>query len=107
MRIDPEMVDRNSPIIPDTDNTGHLLRGRYVFKLSMADFHLSVADIRFVIGQFNKKVQLALDKRYAKKGLYGENVPKELTSSLRSKILLLPEKTGLRPTAKPLLKSRG
>ncbi len=33
-RLDPDLVDRNSPIIPDTDNGGQLLRGRYIFKLS-------------------------------------------------------------------------
>jgi hypothetical protein len=91
MRIDPEIVDRSSPIIPDSDNSGHLLRGRYIFKLSMANSQLSISDLIFVINQFNYKVQEALEKRYSKKGLYGEKVPPELTASLKNKTLLIPK----------------
>jgi hypothetical protein len=90
MRIDPEMVDRNSPLIPDSDNSGQLLRGRYIFKLSMVDFRLSISDLVFVIGQFNYKVQEALDKRYSKRGLFGEKIPTELTASLQTRTLLIP-----------------
>jgi hypothetical protein len=57
----------------------------------MADPHLSTSDLIFVIRQFNYKVQEALDKRYSKKGLYGEKVPAELTSSLKNKTLLIPK----------------
>ena len=57
----------------------------------MANSQLSVDDIVFVIKQFNYKVQEALDKRYSKKGLYGEKVPDELTASLKTKTLLIPE----------------
>jgi hypothetical protein len=56
----------------------------------MADFRLSISDLVFVIRQFNYKVQEALDKRYSKKGLFGEKVPPELTVSLQSKTLLIP-----------------
>ena len=90
MRIDPEMVDRSSPLIPDSDNSGHLLRGRYIFKLSLANPQLSTDDIVFVIRQFNYKVHEALDKRYSKKGLFGEKVSPELTASLQTRTLLIP-----------------
>ena len=91
MRMDPELVDRSSPLIPDTDDSGHLLRGRYIFKISMADMRLSVDDLVFVISQFNNKVQEALEKRYSKKGLFGEKVAVELSSSLKTKTLLIPD----------------
>ena len=91
MRMDPDMVDRASPLIPNTDNSGQLLRGRYIFKLSMANFHLSVNDLVFVISQFNNKVEESLEKRYSKKGLYGEKVAEVLTSTLKSKTLLIPD----------------
>jgi hypothetical protein len=89
-RLDPDMVDRNSPIIPDTENGGQLLRGRYIFKLSFADMRLSKSDIIFAIKQFNKRVNLALEKRYSKRGLSAKKIPKRITSELQHKTLLLP-----------------
>jgi hypothetical protein len=89
-RLDPVMVDRNSPIIPDTESGGQLLRGRYIFKLSFADMHLSKSDIIFAIRQFNDRVTEALEKKYSKKGLYASKIPRELTASLKEKTLLLP-----------------
>lgn len=90
MRLDPTMVDRSSPIIPDTDNGGHLLRGRYIFKLSFADKHLSKNDIIFAIGQFNDKIKLALEQRYSKKGVFAQKIPGDVSSRLQEKILLIP-----------------
>jgi len=90
-RLDPEMVDRNSPLVPDTDMGGHLLRGRYIFKLSFNDYQLSTGDLIFVINQFNNSVNLALERRYSKKGVYAQKVPKEITYLLKSKTLLIPD----------------
>jgi len=90
MRLDPKLVDRNSPLIPDTEDGGQLLRGRYIFKLSFADMRLSKNDIIFAIKQFNDKVELALERRYSKKGVYAQKIPRQVTSALKEKTLLLP-----------------
>jgi len=90
-RLDPDMVDRNSPLVPDTDMGGHLLRGRYIFKLSFVDYQLSAGDFIFVVTQFNNNVNLALERRFSKKGVYAQKVPKELTYILKSKTLLIPD----------------
>jgi hypothetical protein len=89
-RLDHDMVDRNSPIIPDTETGGQLLRGRYIFKLSFADMRLSKSDIIFAIRQFNERVNLALEKKYSKKGLYAPKISREVTARLQEKTLLLP-----------------
>ncbi len=89
-RLDPDLVDRNSPIIPDTDNGGQLLRGRYIFKLSFADHGLSTEDLIFAIGQIDDKVNLALEKRYSKKGVYAQKIPKGISASLQNITLLIP-----------------
>ena len=91
MRLDQDMVDRNSPIIPDTDVSGQLLRGRYIFKLSFANDQLSVNDLVFAIQQFNDRVQLALNRKYSKKGLYAQKIPKETSATLTTKTLLIPD----------------
>lgn len=91
IRLDPDMVDRNSPIIPDMETGGQLLRGRYIFKLSFADMRLSKQDIIFAIRQFNDRVKLALEKKYSKKGLYAQKIPKGITATLQHKTLLLPD----------------
>jgi len=90
-RLDPDMVDRNSPIIPDTENGGQLLRGRYIFKLSFANMYLSKSDILFAIRQFNDRVKLALEKRYPKRGLFAQRIPREITATLKTKTLLIPD----------------
>jgi len=90
-RLDPEMVDRNSPLIPDTDMGGQLLRGRYIFKLSFVNYQLSTGDLIFVVSQFNNSVNLALERRYSKKGVYAQKVPKGITYILKSKTLLIPD----------------
>jgi len=89
-RLDPDMVDRNSPIIPDMESGGQLLRGRYIFKLSFADMRLSKSDIIFAIRKFNERVKLALERTYSKKGLFARKIPKEITATLQYKTLLLP-----------------
>lgn len=90
-RLDPNLVDRNSPIIPDTDNGGQLLRGRYIFKLSFTDHGLSEEDLIFAIEQFNDKVTLALERRYSKKGVYAQKIPKGISASLQNMTLLIPD----------------
>lgn len=90
-RLDPELVDRNSPIIPDSDNGGQLLRGRYIFKLSFADWGMSVGDLVFAVEQINYNVNMALEKRYSKKGVYAQKIPKYITASLQKKTLLISE----------------
>jgi len=89
-RLDPNMVDRNSPIISDMETGGQLLRGRYIFKLSFSDMRLSKSDVIFAIRQFNDRVKLALERRYSKKGLFARKIPKEITATLQHKTLLLP-----------------
>lgn len=90
MRLDPNIVDRNSPLIADTEDGGHLLRGRYIFKLSFANKSLSKNDIIFAIRQFTDKVNLALERRYSKKGVFAQKIPKAVTATLQQKTLLIP-----------------
>lgn len=86
-----DRVDRSSPLIPDHEFSGHLLRGRYIFKFSFAEISISENDLAFAISVINNKVELALEKGYPKKGLYADRVGKEDTHSLKDMVLLIPE----------------
>lgn len=85
-------VDRSSPLIPDNDLSGQLLRGRYIFKCSFADIALSENDLLFALSLISSKVRLALEKGYPRKGLYADRVSKEDTHSLKDRVLLIPDR---------------
>ncbi len=89
-KLEPEMVNRSSPLVTDMETGGQLLRGRYIFKISFARQELSANDLAFAIRQFNSRVNLALEKRYPKKGIYADKIPKALTASIKKKTLLIP-----------------
>ncbi len=90
-RLSADIVDRNSPIIPDTDMSGQLLRGRYIFKLSFNNASLSENDLVFALKQFEDKVGLAILDKKPRGGIYAKKIPKAVSSALKNKTLLIPD----------------
>lgn len=91
IRLNPEMVDRASPLIPDHNTSGQLLRGRYIYKISLFNEYLSVNDLVFAIRNIRERVNEALEEKYSKRGMYAAKVPKEARSTLAGKTLLIPD----------------
>lgn len=93
-KFESKMVDRglySEPLVPDMEMTGQLFRGKYIFKLSMADVCISKNDIVFALHQFNDKIREALRDKKPKGDIYGRKIPKEISITLKDKTLLLPE----------------
>ncbi|NQT78122.1 MAG: hypothetical protein HQ565_10430 [Bacteroidetes bacterium] len=93
-RFDSKMVDRSlysSPLMPDMEMTGQLFRGQYIFKLSFSGLALSENDLIFTIKTFVNKIEKALLNKSPKGGIYAKRIPKENSSTLKDKILLIPE----------------
>lgn len=93
-RFDSRMVDRSLysfPLAPDMEMTGQLFRGKYIFKLSFAGLSLSENDLVFAITQFSSKISSALPKKKSKGGIYAKRIPKVVSSTLKSKTLLIPD----------------
>jgi hypothetical protein len=89
-RLNSEIVDRNSPLIPDSEMSGQLLRGRYIFKLSFKNPSLSENDLVFALQQFEEQVGIALFDKKPKGGIYAKKIPKSVSSDLKTITLLIP-----------------
>ena len=93
-RFDSKMVDRSlysSPLMPDMEMTGQLFRGKYIFKLSFSGLALSENDLIFTIKTFVSKIEKALADKSPKGGIYAKKIPKEISATLKDKILLIPD----------------
>ena len=97
-KFDSRMVDRglySEPLVPDMEMTGQLFRGKYIYKLSMADLSISENDIVFVINNFTISINKALREKKSKGGIYAPKIPREVTTRLKNMTLLVPD--GLDP----------
>jgi len=93
-RFNSRMVDRglySYPLVPDMEMTGQLFRGKYIFKLSFADLSLSESDLVFALQQFDESILTALAEKKPKGGIYAKRIPKEISSRLKSAVLLVPD----------------
>lgn len=93
-RMNGEYVDRgfyNERLVPDTEVTGQLNRGRYIFKLSLPEMMISENDLAFVLQQFDISIGKALEEKKAKGGIYASPVPRSLSARLKNDTLLIPE----------------
>jgi len=93
-KFDSRMVDRglySEPLVPDMEMTGQLFRGKYIYKLSLADLSISENDIVFILNNFNTSIKNSLLEKRAKGGIYAQKIPKEITARLKNMTLLIPD----------------
>jgi hypothetical protein len=93
-RFDSKMVDRglySSPLVPDMEMTGQLFRGQYILKLSFPGMAISENDLIFTIKTFVSKIEKALIEKKPKGGIYAKKIPKEISATVKDKILLIPD----------------
>lgn len=93
-KFDSRMVDRglySEPLVPDMEMTGQLFRGKYIYKLSMADLSISENDIVFVLNNFTNSINQSLREKKSKGGIYAPKISKEVTARLKSMTLLVPD----------------
>jgi len=81
----------SEPLVPDMEMTGQLFRGKYIYKLSMADLSISEYDIVFILNNFNTSIKNSLSEKKAKGGIYAQKIPKEITARLKNMTLLIPD----------------
>lgn len=92
-RFDSKMVDRalySSPLVPDIEMTGHLSRGKYIFKLSLYEKYIAENDLIFVLTQFSNQISEALKAQKTRGGIYAKRLPDNIRDQLKTRTLLIP-----------------